>query len=117
MSKFMGWFSSVKDVEQEFSLGENSLSNVNMLFAWYGGGDYDGSAFVLFEEDGKLYEAGGSHCSCYGLEGQWEPEETLVEALVHRIKEGHLGRDGYYDGGCFGDELLEILERCSMVHN
>jgi len=110
MSKFKGWFSSVSDVEQSFCLDKNSLDNVNMLFAWYGGGDYDGSAFVLFEDGGKLYEVSGSHCSCYGLEGQWGPEETLVEALVHRIKNGRLGSEGYYDDGLFGDELLEILE-------
>lgn len=111
MSKFIGWFSDVSDVERNFQLAENSLSDVDIILAWYGGGDYDGSAFVLFERDGKLYEAGGSHCSCYGLEGQWEPEETLVDALVHRIKNGHLGRDGYYNDGIFGDMLLELLEQ------
>jgi hypothetical protein len=26
----------------------------------------------------------GSHCSCHGLEGQWEPEETSMKALEHR---------------------------------
>ena len=109
MSKYIGWFANKRDVEREFHLGENSLDSVNILLAWYGGGDYDGAAFVLFERDGTLYEANGSHCSCYGLEDQWEPEETLVEALVHRIENGHLGRDAYYDEGCFGNDLLEIL--------
>lgn len=109
MSKYIGWFATKRDVEREFCLGENSLDDVNILLAWYGGGDYEGSAFVLYEMGGKLYEVNGSHCSCYGLEGQWMPEETLVEALIHRIKKGHLGNDSYYSNGIFGDQLLEIL--------
>jgi hypothetical protein len=111
MSKYLGCFTNKRDVEDDFCLGRNYLDDVNILLAWYGQADYDGSAFVLFEQNGKLYEVNGSHCSCYGLEDQWEPEETLVEALVHRIKEGHLGRDGYYDEGLFGDQLLEILNQ------
>lgn len=45
---------------------------------------YEGSAFVLFEKGGKLYEVNGSHCSCYGLEDQWEPTETTWKALAMR---------------------------------
>src|ERR1700756_4478230 len=57
-----------------------------VLFASYGGGSYEGDALVIFKHDGKLYEVNGSHCSCYGLEGQWKPEETSVEALAMRKK-------------------------------
>ena len=42
----------------------------------------------LFERDGKLYEVFGGHCSCYGLEDQWKPEETTTAALRYRLKEG-----------------------------
>lgn len=66
-----------------------------MLFASYEYADYAGDAFVLFRKDGKLYEVNGGHCSCYGLEGQWEPEETTIEALEHRLKEGNLGSSTY----------------------
>ena len=110
MKLFLGWFENERDVEKEFQLAENSLNDVNILLAWYGGDGYDGSAFVLFERNGKLYEVNGGHCSCYGLEEQWDPEETFVPALMHRINEGSLGQDSYYDEGIFGTELLEILE-------
>ena len=30
---------------------------------------------------GELYETHGSHCYCYGFEGQFEPEHTTVEYL------------------------------------
>lgn len=45
---------------------------------------YSGSAVVIFRRDDKLFEVHGSHCSCMGLEEQWEPEETTIEALRMR---------------------------------
>jgi hypothetical protein len=59
-------------------------SEDEILFASYGGGMYEGDAVVLYRKDGKLYEVQGSHCSCYGLENQWEPEETSIAALALR---------------------------------
>lgn len=55
-----------------------------LILASYGGGLYDGDAFVLFERDGTLYEVHGSHCSCHGLEGQWAPEATTWEVVAAR---------------------------------
>ena len=106
---FLGNFGNEEDVKREFAVKDNALNDAFILLAWYGYGDYDGAAFVLFERDGKLYEANGGHCSCNGLEGQWEPEETSAAELIHRIKEGHLGSDRYYNENTFGDRLLHIL--------
>ena len=50
----------------------------------------------------------GSHCSCYGLEGQWEPEETDLEAIRHRLLNGKLGQDDW-SGNEFRDELISFL--------
>lgn len=38
--------------------------------------DYSGWSNVYFfdKRDNQFYEVHGSHCSCYGLEDQWEPE-------------------------------------------
>ena len=38
--------------------------------------DYSGSSDVYFydKRDNLFYEVHGGHCSCYGLEDQWEPE-------------------------------------------
>jgi hypothetical protein len=71
------------------------FQGIDVLFASYEYAGYEGDAFVLFRKDGKLYEVNGGHCSCYGLEGQWEPEETTIEALEHRVKEGNLGSSTY----------------------
>lgn len=85
------------------------LDGANVLLASYGTPIYEGYAFVLFERDGKLYEVNGSHCSCYGLEGQWEPEETTIEALRHRLENGNLGNESY-DENTFSTELRQVLD-------
>jgi hypothetical protein len=55
-----------------------------LLHASYDCSGYEGQAFVLFERDGKLYEVNASHCSCYGLDGQWDPTETTWKAQAMR---------------------------------
>ena len=79
---------------------------INILFASYGSGNYEGDAFVLFERDGKLYEVNGSHCSCHGLEGGFAEEETTIEAIAHRLIKGKLGRDS----GCDNDFAIELKQ-------
>ena len=63
----------------------------DVLIATYEQEDYEGSAFVLFTDGGRLFEVNGSHCSCYGLEDCWRPEETSWEALA--IRRDLSGRD------------------------
>lgn len=109
--KYVGNFECREDVIDQFAIKGDDLKDVFILLAWYGYGDYDGSAFVLFERGGKLYEVNGGHCSCYGLEDQWDPEETSVDAILHRLEHGELGRDGYYNDNTFADYLLELLNR------
>ena len=85
----------------DFQIEESALNGLNILLATYTFEDYSGDAFVLFEKDGKLFEVNGGHCSCYGLEGQWEPEETTSEAL--------LTRNWYGDGDSFKSILEHVL--------
>lgn len=91
----------------------NQLDGATILLASYGTPDYAGYAFVLFERGGKLYEVDGSHCSCHGLEEQWEPEETTVAELRHRRDKGKLGAEGY-DHNPFADELRLVLDNIAM---
>lgn len=84
------------------SFGEpGALDGAEVLFASYTYENYSGSATVIFRRDGKLYEAHGSHCSCYGLEDQWSPEETFLEALR---KQTHS-----YEGAEFTSAWAEML--------
>jgi hypothetical protein len=90
------------DVMKDFEQLNYSLQSVNknilerwkkikILFAFYEYADYSGNAWVLFLQDGKLYEVNGGHCSCYGLEGQWDPEPTTLKDIAFRIKNGNWG--------------------------
>jgi len=89
---YHGLFHNIDNIAREFVIHHTNYPK-KVLFASYSYRDYSGSAFVLFEKEGKLYEVNGSHCSCYGLGEssytggggtQWKPEETSWEALALR---------------------------------
>jgi len=103
------------DFEQIYGNREDELKRVspkyediNILFASYGTDNYSGDAFVLYEREGKLYEVNGGHCSCYGLEGQFDPYETTIEELSFRLTKGDMGLDSWSDNE-FANELKEFL--------
>ena len=94
MSKYFGGFAKREDVAAEFQQGvgdkwddkpfipvEGFPTDDEILFAAYETPSYEGYALVLYERDGVLYQVNGSHCSCYGLEHQWKPEETSWAAI------------------------------------
>jgi hypothetical protein len=81
-------FKSVDDVFEQFDVSNVDRTNVEILVAVYELYSYEGSAWVLFRKEGKLYEVNASHCSCFALENQWDPEETDYEALSHRKEKG-----------------------------
>ena len=121
MSVFLGQWSGADDLRKDFwdddgySYKEikpyaGELDGVNVLLAYYCYESYEGDAFVLFEKDGQLFEVNGGHCSCYGLEGQWEPEETTREALLKRLDDGSLGKSSWGDEDRFGGALRDILK-------
>lgn len=63
-----------------------SLHGAEILVAYESVGSWgcDSASFFLARNDGKLYENNASHCSCFGFEGQWEPEEAVLEAMEKR---------------------------------
>ncbi|ASA22615.1 hypothetical protein [Paenibacillus donghaensis] len=111
---FLHDWSNMEEVFGSFESWEtqdHALSNHKeeaVLFASYGNDNYSGAAWVLFLKDGKLYEVNGSHCSCYGLEDQWSPEEVMLEELEHRLVNGEFGEDDYSDNN-FKKEVCEFL--------
>jgi hypothetical protein len=100
-------FEDVREWKPEPSHPIADKADVEILFASYTYEDYYGRAFVLYrnKKDGQLYEVNGSHCSCYGLEDQWTPEDTNIAVLRHRIVSGELGRNDN-----FAAELLAALD-------
>ncbi|MCY9324031.1 hypothetical protein [Bacillus haynesii] len=97
----------------DFGITEEDMKGVEVILASYTYEDYEGDAFVLFRKDGKYYEVHGSHCSCYGLEDQWEPEEAVLKELEHRVTEGRFGRN--WDGNnSFAKELKLVLKQLKL---
>ena len=78
------YFTCIEDIINNFYISEEDLKNCEIIYAAYDCPPYEGYAHVIFIKDGNLYEVNGSHCSCYGLEGQWVPEETSLAALLFR---------------------------------
>lgn len=109
---FLNDWSSEDQVYKNFAGYDNEYKidkeGKKILFASYGYENYSGDAFVLFEENGELYEVNGGHCSCYGLEGQWTPSLASLEELKYRLTEGTMGESDY-SGNQFATELKEFL--------
>lgn len=84
-------FGSVENVFNQFNVKQNKEK---ILLAVYDLDGYEGYANVFYFKDGKYYEVYGSHCSCYGLEDQWNPEEIVFKELENRILNGYFpGKD------------------------
>lgn len=101
----------ITQLVEDFEIKED-ISGYEILFAAYTYEDYSGDAVVLAQKDGKLFEVHGGHCSCYGLEGQWECEEVSGDALLKRLNEGH-----HYSGSIEYRHKSRLKEIASMfVH-
>ena len=98
---------SLEAMLNDFSINRSYIDGCKIIFAAYTYEDYIGEAFVLFKENGVLYEVNGSHCSCYGLENQWNPEETNFEVLKMRFQPGYLFKG-------FKNELMKVIKEMEM---
>ena len=113
---YLGDWSDKADMLKSFHYYGESVVDLTegyeVLLAYYDE-CYEGSAFVLLSKDGELYEVNGGHCSCYGLEGQWDVEHTTPEALLHRLDKGYSFGTSYSDN-TFAAELRAILAGASQ---
>lgn len=120
-TKYVGNWSESLDMFQDFQVTDWEEINTwkshygwnNIVAAGYVYEGNDERAYVLMHKrewdrstkpptvQFALYEVHGGHCSCYGLEGQWEPERTTVASLRKRL-----------DGGGYGMlvEMKSIIE-------
>jgi hypothetical protein len=95
-------------LKRVFGIGARQLAGTEVLLAAYCRDNFGGEAFVLLRRDGRLYEVNATHDSTGSFVGQWEPEETFVEALQYRLNKGRLGCDEE-GGSLFADELRFLL--------
>lgn len=83
---YKGEFKDWLDVQEQFQMTEPEPDEV--ILADYDVPGYEGHAYVFYRKGDKYYIAEGSHCSCYGLEDQWEPEEYTREVFVEALRKG-----------------------------
>lgn len=57
-----------------------------VLLAEYYTGNYEGDALVVYRNGDDFYVNEGSHCSCMGLENQWEPEHYDRATFIEMVK-------------------------------
>ena len=74
-----------KHISKEYEVPLSEVNKFKILIAYESVGSWgcDSNSWFLLQDrkTNKLYETHGSHCSCYGFEGQFEPEETTLEYL------------------------------------
>lgn len=63
---------------------KEDLRTHEVLFIAFDDEGYEGHAYILLREKatGDLYCVEGSHCSCYGFEGQWGLSKTHRDVLM-----------------------------------
>lgn len=82
-----GDFSHWADVRSQFDMEVPEPEEV--LYASYDIDGYEGSATIIYRIGDRFYINFGGHCSCYGLEGQWDPEEYSAELFILAYEKGN----------------------------
>ena len=77
-------FSKWEDVQSQYNMDEKEPDEVIVAHYVYEG--YEGSSYVVYRNGENFYYNSGGHCSCYGLEGQWDPTEYSKELFLAWLK-------------------------------
>jgi len=99
-------------ISKEYEVPLSEVNKYKILIAYESVGSWgcDSSSWFLLQDrkTGKIYETHGGHCSCYGFEGQFEPEETNLEYLN---SDKFYFSTGGYDDDCEAKsiDLNEVL--------
>lgn len=92
-------FSYGNPTEQDIKDLATTLEGYDVIVAYESVGSYgcDSSSWFLLrkKDDGTLWETSGSHCSCYGFEGQFDLSEAPLEYL--QSENFYMGTGGYDD--------------------
>lgn len=110
------WGNSTKDeILDEFEFN-GDRSKIEILFASYSYENYEGEAFLIVKKENKLYEVSAYHCSCYGLESQFDLEETSIEQLEFYLEKGN--KFCYYFGEDFiKEQLVDFIKNYKELEN
>jgi len=107
----------IEHIINGYEADEAEIDKFHILIAYESVGSWgcDSSSFFLLKDKttGELYENHGSHCSCYGFEGQFEPEPTTIEYL--KSEHFYFSCGGYDDSeDANTQKVLDILKCCDQ---
>lgn len=73
-------------IMMDFEITEEVLDQYQLEIVYMSEENYEGHAFLFMrhKEDQKWYEVQGWHCSCFGFEAQFQPDETMLECILIR---------------------------------
>lgn len=84
-------YGEIKD--DDIEKAKEQLKDMEVLIAYEHVGSWgcDSSSFFLLKnkQTNELFEVHGSHCSCYGFEGQLELEPTTAVELKYRAEKAN----------------------------
>jgi hypothetical protein len=124
---YMGMFEEEIDIYRSFHVAP---SLYNVAVAYYGDEGYDGDAKVLLykgpygplaKKKFNFYFVSGGHCSCHGLEDQWQPDEVSEEWLWLQVQEHAIKKPkpdyDYHMQWEFWKNVGQFLEQASLHGN
>ncbi len=79
------------DIINEFRIKPEELERFDVLVWFYSYEDYSGDSYVLLRDrkTKELFVNESGHCSCYGLEGTFEPTRTLASVEQKRFENAY----------------------------
>lgn len=89
MYNYNDGFNDWRDMQHQFEM--NDAEPEEVIYASYEQEGYEGWSTVIYRNGDKFYYNYAGHCSCYGLEGQWDPEEYSAELFLAAYEKGHWG--------------------------
>lgn len=74
----------IENISNNYDVEKQIVDEYQIIIAILNNYGYEEDSYFLMiqKKTGKLHENFAGHCSCYGFEGQFEPEETSVEYLI-----------------------------------
>lgn len=111
---YQGQFRCWEDVTREFQATVPEPHEV--LLARYVDENYSAEAEVVVRTGDTYSWASGSHCSCMGLKGQWQPE-TYTRDILMNVLQRRIESDDYCDSRWRrqGVELYHLLLMTSVA--
>lgn len=112
LADYAGWSDGQlrEHLASDWEADRATIDKFDILLAYESVGSWgcDSSAFLILrgKGGGKLYEVHGGHCSCYGFEGQFEPEDTTASVMAAR---GYISTGGYDDNSTENEATIRAF--------